>query len=355
MTKQPGLLIRLAPAFALYFLAPLPAEYLIGYGDSTGDFPALFAGLLFFAPLYGGAALIIREVTRRTGRGWLTIILLAFAFGVFQASLVDQSLFNPSFIDIESWDEDLKNTYIPALGISGNNALNFIVGHAIWSIGTPILIVETCVPRRKITPWLGNKSLTVTIILYLLISALLCWGLAVDEDFFASPAQIIGSAAVVVAFISAAFIVKKRPQSVIDKPVPTPWLIGTMTLVLLSLVTIIEIVLSLLGIDAQFGISWGGTGIDAAVIILLAIQVWRWSQRKGWNDLHMLALAGGALLTRAWIAFLVEPFGDVTIRAKLIHNIVFALGTIALLSMAARTLRYARTERPVGKTLYKAR
>lgn len=332
------MLRRIAPALGLYLLAPLPAEYLIGYLDSTGDFPALAAGMLFFAPLYGGAALIIREVTRRTGHGWLTMILLAFAFGVFQAGLVDHSLFNLSFQDIEWWDENLKPTYIPAFGISANYALNFIVGHVIWSISIPILMVEMFVPHRRTTPWLGDFGLAVIVVLYLLISALLCWGIAQDEGFFPSLPQIVGAAVVVATFIVAAFVIKRPAFARVDKPVPGPWWVGAMTLGLLSLVTFIELVLALAGSETQFSISWAGTSIDAAVAALLAVQVWRWSQRKAWSFNHMLALAGGALLTRAWIAFLVEPSGDVSLQAKLIHNTLFAAGVVVLLWMAAAVL-----------------
>ena len=65
--------------------------------------------VLFLGPMYGGAALLIREVTRRTGRGWPTILLLAAAFGVLQAALVDQSLFSPVYDRYDSstpsiWD-----------------------------------------------------------------------------------------------------------------------------------------------------------------------------------------------------------------------------------------------------------
>src|SRR6185369_5595553 len=70
---------RTAPVFALFFLAPLVAEFFLG------DFPITMLPLiLVLAPMYGGGALLIREVVRRTGRGWPTIALLALAFGVFE-------------------------------------------------------------------------------------------------------------------------------------------------------------------------------------------------------------------------------------------------------------------------------
>ncbi|MGH3813749.1 MAG: hypothetical protein ACRDUV_15065 [Pseudonocardiaceae bacterium] len=32
-----------------------------------------FSSVLFLAPLYGGGAVVVREVTRRSGRGWPTM------------------------------------------------------------------------------------------------------------------------------------------------------------------------------------------------------------------------------------------------------------------------------------------
>ena len=58
------LLRRIAPAVGLFFLAPLVAEFLLGNLPVT-----VLPALVLLAPLYGGGALLIREVTRRAGRG----------------------------------------------------------------------------------------------------------------------------------------------------------------------------------------------------------------------------------------------------------------------------------------------
>ena len=163
---------RVAPALGLFFLAPLSAEYLIGYDESVGRPVELIGGLLILGPLYGGPALIIREVVRRSGRGWPSVLLLAAAFGLVQAGLVDQSMFNPSYRDIEDWDDKRNPTFIPAAGFSAHMALNSIVGHVIWSISAPIAVMETLVPRRSTTPWLGAAGLTITAVLYVFASLL---------------------------------------------------------------------------------------------------------------------------------------------------------------------------------------
>jgi hypothetical protein len=55
----------------------------------------MLPALVVLAPMYGGGALLIREVVRRRGLGWPSIILLALACGVLEEGLITQSLFNP--------------------------------------------------------------------------------------------------------------------------------------------------------------------------------------------------------------------------------------------------------------------
>jgi hypothetical protein len=87
----------------------------------------LLGYLGIFVPLYGTVAVLIREITRRTGRGWPTILLLGAAFGLVQAGLIDQSLFNPGYLDnddptwAQAWREERQATLIPGLGISASH------------------------------------------------------------------------------------------------------------------------------------------------------------------------------------------------------------------------------------------
>jgi hypothetical protein len=88
------LLGGLAPVVGLLVVSPIAAEYLSGYQVFN---PLVLLGYLgIFIPLYGTVAVLIREITRRTGRDWPTILLLGAAFGLIQAGPLDQSLFNPA-------------------------------------------------------------------------------------------------------------------------------------------------------------------------------------------------------------------------------------------------------------------
>ena len=80
---------RILPAIGLFFLAPFISEYLLG------DFPLTkLEYILILGPLYGGGALLIREVVRRSGKGWPTILVLAFAYAVLEEAFTTQTLFN---------------------------------------------------------------------------------------------------------------------------------------------------------------------------------------------------------------------------------------------------------------------
>src|SRR3954464_15233473 len=86
---------RVAPAFVLFFLSPFVAEFLLGNISISA-----IVAMVFLAPMYGGGALAVREIARRCGRGWATIILLALAYGLIEEGLVIQTLFNPNYLGL---------------------------------------------------------------------------------------------------------------------------------------------------------------------------------------------------------------------------------------------------------------
>ena len=90
------------PCAVLVFLAPLVGEVLAGSTpvDMLGSPASFLAIFLLEALLYGGGAVLIRELARRTGRGWPTILGLGLAYGVLEEGLITQSLFNPDFLGL---------------------------------------------------------------------------------------------------------------------------------------------------------------------------------------------------------------------------------------------------------------
>jgi hypothetical protein len=331
---EPKLLRRVAPAVALFFLAPLCGEFLIG----NVSIEALAVGLLILAPMYGGGALVIREVARRAGRGWPTIVLLGLAYGVLEAGLIDQSMFNPSPVFLESpeiaeyWRESRSATFIPAFGISLQQAIDFVAGHAVTSIGVPILIVETFVPQRRTTPWLGKTGLAVAVVLYLLGSLVIYQDQT--ETFHASGAQMLGTVAVAAALAALAFALgrrsgaRRRPRPTTGRRAPSPWTVGA---VALAAVLVSWFVTDLPG--------WLGVILHVLLLAAMAALVLRWSRREGWAATHRLALAAAVLLTNAASGFYLTSVYGRTGVVHLAGNVGFVLAVLVVVAVAARVAR----------------
>ncbi|WP_146607755.1 hypothetical protein [Spongiactinospora gelatinilytica] len=325
---------RLPPVLGLLLLAPVCAEYLAGYDDSTGNVTELLGGLVVFVPLYGCAALIVRETARRAGRGWPTMLLLATAFGVLQPGMIDQAMFNPSYRDIDYLGPMLEATYIPALGLGGYLSLGWVAGHVIFSVCAPIAIVETFVPDRRATPWLGLPGLAVAVVAFGLAAAFVVkWHLD-TEGFVPTAAQLTGAGAVVVALIVTAFATGRRPAPPIGRPAPGPWVVGAVAFVLLLVPDLFGLVVEWAGLDPAMAIDWRGFAVLAGRLAVLLALLWAWSRRTGWRAHHRLAVAGGALLSTSVTAFVTEPIGDVTAAAKLWHNMFFLIVVVLLVASA---------------------
>jgi hypothetical protein len=322
---------RLAPAIGLLVLAPWVGEYLLGNVPASQ-----LLALPFLVPLYGGGALLIREVTRRAGRGWPTILLLGVAYGLIEAGLVDQSLFNPSF----EGHEFQQVTPVPAIGISGYHTLSFLVGHAVWSIGIPIAIVELLTPAGRTTPWLGRPGLVGTALLYLLGCAIIFQALSASESFLAAPGQLAGAATAALLLIVAAAVVG-RPGPPRPGPTrrwgkaPPVWLLGAATFVASS------------AFIARPENWWGGVIVPVVLLLGGAALALHWSRSADWRVGHQFALAAGALPSYAWAGFVLTALIRPADQVAWLGNAVFALLAGLLLVVTGRRVLGRREPRPV--------
>jgi hypothetical protein len=306
---------RFQPAVLLFFLAPLFGEYLLGNLKISE-----IAYLPFLAPLYGAGALLIRETSRRTGRGSVTMLLLGVAYGLIEEGLVDQMLFNRFYFPGQ---DQISHTYIPALGMDAWLTLIVLAMHAIWSTYIPITLVEALFPEWGTEPWLGRKGMILTAILFLLGSAYLCYTISIEENFFASLAQLGGTAVVVVALVMLAFTVRHAsgvPDAAFS---PSPWLAGSFSLVFSSIIMLTE---SLPG--------WTKVVACLFLILVFFTRVSLWSQRSDWTAVHRLACAGGGMLTYAWLGVVMEPESGPKSVFDSAGSIFLALGAVTLFIIA---------------------
>ncbi|MFH9472423.1 hypothetical protein ACH4L7_01105 [Streptomyces anulatus] len=339
---------RIGAAVGLLLLSPICAEYLIGYDQIISNPLDMLTGLLVLGPLYGTVAVLIREVARRTGRGWPTMVLLSAAFGLIQAGVIDQSLFNPDFVDEASWDDDRLPTFVAGLGVSVKHVVGFVGGHVIWSFCAPIGVVESCVPRIADRPWLGRVGITVMIVLYGL-GALVIFK-EHSKQFLATPVQFgtVGLSALGLAV--AAFAIPRRFPRLgrggegrdegsrgSGGRVPPSWAVGCGAVVLM-------------GAHQLSSPGWGGVALNVAALVLAGGALLWWSRCPDWGPVHVLAVCGAALVVNAALSFVVEPLGDTSPVLKYGANAVLMVVVLLLLGRARQRLRRHITVRPLEGT-----
>lgn len=306
----------------MLLLAPVTAEYLIGYDDTIGNPAALIFGVVFFAPLYGAPAVLIREVARRLGRGWPTMLLLATAFGLVEAGLVDQSLFSPDYREIPYWSSLREPTYLPWLGTSAYMALTFVAGHVFGSIAAPVALAEAWWPERRRDPWLGTSGLITMGVLWIAGSAFILADQLHTEDFRISLGQGVGTALVVLGLIAIA-VRLPRARRPVAGAAPSPWLVLVTSAALLMVRSVVPT-------------GWVGTIAAVAAIVLWLALVGRWSRQEGWSGAHVVAAVTGDLLSIGVPAFWTVPLGDVPLAAKLATNTVLLALVLAIAFVGLR-------------------
>ncbi|MGA2819060.1 MAG: hypothetical protein ABSF61_00155 [Anaerolineales bacterium] len=103
--------------------------------------------------LYGGGAILIRELALRWGKGWRTVFLLGMTFGIVEEGLMVKSRF-----DINWPDAKALGQYGRWEGINWVWATHLTLYHMVFSIAIPIVLVTLMFPERRRDAWIGQKG-----------------------------------------------------------------------------------------------------------------------------------------------------------------------------------------------------
>jgi pimeloyl-ACP methyl ester carboxylesterase len=313
---------RLLLALGLFLLAPVVAEYLLGNLPITAIY-----SLLVLAPLYGGGALLIREMARRARLSWASIVVLALAYGVLEEGITSMSLFNPNY----AGERLLDFGYIASLGIAGPWTVYVLTLHTVWSVSVPILIMEVLAGDQRQSPWLGRIGLAVTALLFVFGIVASTFISIVTYQFVASTPQLLAVVITVLSLIGAAAALGgKIPTLALARGwrVPHALIVGVLSLVATSLFRLLP--------------RQGNAVLYVVAVLLLEVVVgllvFVWATLPAWTDAHRLALGAGALATYAWLAFRQTPMQATGVQDAA-GNVVLAAGAVLLIAVAAMQIR----------------
>ena len=142
---------RGAPVVALLLLSPVIGEVLFG----ATRISTLFV-LIPQIGTWGCASLIIREVVRRRGGGWLAILLLGIALAVAEECVIQQTSLAPLV------GADSQHLYGRALGVNWVYFLWALGYESVWIVVLPIQLTELIFPARRDEPWMGTLGLVIS-------------------------------------------------------------------------------------------------------------------------------------------------------------------------------------------------
>jgi hypothetical protein len=310
----------------LLLMGPVFAELLQSYLPDVGAVLEIVFVVLFLAPLYGGAGLLIREVAVRTGRGWPGRLLLAAAFGVLMATFVDGSLFTPVNPDIDYWDDIMGSAVLG--GVSAWAVTSWVMGHVVMSVGAPLVVVESLLPEGRGRPWLGPVGLIVLVVAGAGI------GVAIhnDPDAAAVEASMLDyavSLTAILVLVGAAMSPLGRPLTPAPGRSPgRPW----------------GLALAGFGLMMAFDfapMSWVGVLIAWVVLVAAGVLVASRSRSPQWTWRHLVAFTFGGVLARTSLGFVSPVPHGVDLTAKLAQNAFFLL-----LVLGIGALMWVRTREP---------
>jgi hypothetical protein len=318
---------RYLPVLTLFILSPWVAEVLFGATPLSR-----IGALLVVAPLYGGGAILIRELARRRGSGWKRIFLLGAAYGIIEEGLAIQSIFNPNL-----FNAGLLGGRV--LGINWVWSLWTIGYHIVYSIGIPIFLAELLFPARRDEPWLGRVGMIITGVLYVLgvLALAAIYRLAVAPDF--RPPLLLNLFATLIAIILVVLALTQpslkveRPANKLDGKVPSPWIISLLGF------SMAAFWFGLLNLPQPLRAgAWVLIPMALEIVLLIgfASLIQRWSSYEAWSDLHRLALIFGPLITVMISGTFFVTAGN---RLDQIGTGVFGIVTLILMGSFARRLQ----------------
>jgi hypothetical protein len=274
--------IKIPPALVLFVIAPVFGELFSG-SSPLNEFvnPVTF---LTLALLYGCGAILVRELVIRWRKGWLSLLLLGMAYGIYEEGIMVQSFFDPTWMDLGN-----MAIYGRAAGVNWVWAEHLTLFHALISIAASVVFVEIFYPERRHERWVTTRLWWVLNWVGL-VGIYLLWELLTDYE----PGLWwrLASWLAVFALVALARLAPSTPLPPVGHAAARPWrfwLVG------------------FLGLFGHFVIVYNGAdnGWYPFLLAMLLLILWyllllwlilRWSGNGcAWDDRHRIALVNGAL------------------------------------------------------------
>ncbi|MFC7619248.1 hypothetical protein [Microlunatus sp. GCM10028923] len=318
-------------AWTLVVLTPLIAE--LAFGSTPIRWGYL---VLLWIPVYGSGVLLIRELVRRTGRGWPSILLLGLGYGLLEDGIGLQALTSPNLYDAADW----------GMRVAGMNLAYWeatAIYHVVFSAAIPIALTELIFGKHGRRPYLRTGGLVVAALVTVLGVLVLRFTVPIAQDpGYQAPLPFVAGALVTALVIGlvALRLLPRSERSPTDRPVAALswWYVG-------SFVTAVGyLALSHPMFGAEQPAFTDGDLVVFPMIAVVALVVGclvvlRTAVRSShWTERHTLAVIGGALVGHTAAGVAITAFVERTVVDRIGLGVI-AIATVVIIVLLDRRIR----------------
>ncbi|MGA8088611.1 MAG: hypothetical protein WCA10_14980 [Terracidiphilus sp.] len=277
--------------WTLLVLAPVIAEVLSG----STRLSILFV-LIPEIMVWGGGALLARELVRRWRAGATSLLCLGLALSIAEEFIIQQTSIAP--LPFPGANADFARFW----GINWVYLLFMLGFESVWVVLVPVQITELFFPDHRELPWLRTRGLIATCIAFLIGSRIAWYGWTQQArpKLHAAPyhppaALILIGLASIAALIFVAYLLRGYGHSgqIASRQPASPWLLGIKAFIFgaawFALITLVFVPHPGLAV-------WIPLTAGPAWALISFILVRYWSAARGWRDVHRFALSFGAIL-----------------------------------------------------------
>jgi hypothetical protein len=279
------------PIWTLLILAPVISEVLSG----STRLSILFV-LIPEVMVWGGGALLCRELVRRWCAGATSLLLLGLALSVAEEFIIQQTSIAP--LPFPGANADYGRNF----GVNWIYFLFMLGFESVWVVLIPVQVTELLFPNGRKYPWLRKRGIIATCIAFLIGSRIAWYGWTQQARprLHAAPYHppavlILIGMATIAALICMAWLLRNYGHSsrFNSRQPANPWLIGIKAFVFgaawFGLITLVFV--------PHPGVAVWIPMTAGPIWALLSFALVRyWSAAHGWSDIHRFALSFGAVL-----------------------------------------------------------
>lgn len=274
-----------SPAMTLLLLGPIFGELLSGH-QSLFQFINPLSFVLSALP-YGCGAIICRELTVRWGKGWVSLVLLGLAYGLYEEALVARSVWDPDWAELGS-----LRGYTYWKGVTWTFFEVLLHFHLTISILCSVVMAEILFPAQRRDSWVTNRQLGwcfVGLALWMPVLVLI-------NPFMPTIPALAFSIGGIAVLVAAARFVPAQVFPARPGTGTAPFWYGLVAAINMTVVFVWVFMLP--EADPSWLPSWPVTFVSVAILDLIAfVLILRWSGNgTDWDDRHKLALVIGWLV-----------------------------------------------------------